>query len=830
MQVHVERSSEDRLVRRRLVRIQNRIRDGAKDAHEAHERERAQALARLFCAATLLQACVRGGLARKLASTRRHEIFGAILIQRHMRGAWGRRVALERLWQKHSVVDSMAALKRMKRRSMPTATHSQWTELVDLETNAIWYLQAETWHSTWMRPHEMEWILSRREELFANKAKFERENQLAEQEADEIWRTAFHLAEQKKERFPRPIDHDSSTLKTSRALSSRELALLVGKKNANGSDQVEPQAGLEDGSVGVAADFASSLATRSFSDLSDAENMREKSESSVHMPALGADQLKTVIEKLYPKRMGISSRVMPSGAHMHGQVEDGDFNGFGVLSYPYSDLTVFLGHFKNNVRHGTGSLRGASGKQFYGSFVDGVREGWGMLWRPRGEHYVGEFHGGLISGIGRLTCANGDVYQGEFVDNLPHGIGRFVKANGDCYLGDIRQGVAHGRGILSFSRGEIYRGITFGSHSFFDNGLQVSLLIICVTVAACVFILMEANLLDIGSNNAAQAMVSTSQQTVITMLANGSNRSGTVMAATHLQTVNFTMASSSTTVRAAKGYISTTVATSFRALGMRTVRMVAAFTCFPMDQSTAAGGEIMTFTERVFFSLQMVRGTKANFPTTRSMAKENSLGRLGITIPDPSTMISSAAVALCGTLLATFTPVSGKATRKMEWVASSSLMATSTKVHSVLLVTGDMARIPGEFCDDVMNGVGKLVYNPGTVLEEMYDGEWKSGKRSGRGRYRYKSQVCSLHLYKSILTNVAQDNMIDYDGVSLLLYGTNQKLKFAGVGKKSSTWKRPHQIQKRERVYRRHYSRAANRAWITGFTRRHAILRRMVRW
>lgn len=515
MQIDIARSAEDRLVTRRLGHIQNRIRDCAKAAHMAHERERAQALARLICAATLLQACVRGGLARKRASTRRCELFGAILIQRHVRGAWGRRVALERLWQKHSVVDTMAALKSMRKRSVPTATHGQWTELVDSETNAIWYLQAETWHSTWVRPREMAWMLSRREELFAKRAKFQRENQLAEQEADELWRTAFHLAEQKQERFPEPIDDVTSRSKSARALSTRELALLTGR-NVKRINQVEHQAESEKESVGVAADF-SSLATRSFSELSDTEDRREKSMAGVDVPALGTDQLRSVIEKLYPKRVGVSKRVMPSGASIQGQVEDGIFNGFGVLSYPHSELTVFCGHFKDNVRHGTGMLRGALGRVFYGSFADGVREGWGVLSDSRGEHYVGEFHGGLISGIGELMCANGDVYQGEFADNLPHGIGRFLKVNGDSYVGDIRQGVAHGRGVLSFSRGEIYRGITFGNYPFWDIGLQVNSQIIYVTAAACVFILMEANLLDIGSNNTAQAMVSTSQPTVIIM-------------------------------------------------------------------------------------------------------------------------------------------------------------------------------------------------------------------------------------------------------------------------------------------------------------------------
>lgn len=151
------------------------------------------------------------------------------------------------------------------------------------------------------------------------------------------------------------------------------------------------------------------------------------------------------------------------------------------------------------------------------------------------------------------------------------------------------------------------------------------------------------------------------------------------------------MASSSTTVRAAREPTFTTAAMSFQALGVMTGRMVAAFTCFPMDPSTMAGGKITTFMERVFSPLPMGLDIRVSFLTIKSMAKENLRGHLGITIPDPSTTISSAALAPCDTLLATYTLVSGEATKKMARVASSSLTATSTKVQLVLIVTGEMA-------------------------------------------------------------------------------------------------------------------------------------------
>ena len=46
----------------------------------------------------------------------------------------------------------------------------------------------------------------------------------------------------------------------------------------------------------------------------------------------------------------------------------------------------------------------------------------------------------------------------------------------------------------------------------------------------------------------------------------------------------------------------------------------------------------------------------------------------------------------------------------------------------------------GEFIADVQDGFGKLVYMPGTILEESYEGEWAQGRREGRGIYRYRDQ------------------------------------------------------------------------------------------
>jgi len=46
----------------------------------------------------------------------------------------------------------------------------------------------------------------------------------------------------------------------------------------------------------------------------------------------------------------------------------------------------------------------------------------------------------------------------------------------------------------------------------------------------------------------------------------------------------------------------------------------------------------------------------------------------------------------------------------------------------------------GAFKDDVKHGFGKLLYRPGTLVEESYEGMFDRGVRHGHGKYIYKAQ------------------------------------------------------------------------------------------
>ena len=68
--------------------------------------------------------------------------------------------------------------------------------MVDPETNALWYLETDTWRSTWGRPEDVEAALKRRERIL--KAQRKREyDELLVGEPDDEWVGAFQMDKKK---------------------------------------------------------------------------------------------------------------------------------------------------------------------------------------------------------------------------------------------------------------------------------------------------------------------------------------------------------------------------------------------------------------------------------------------------------------------------------------------------------------------------------------------------------------------------------------------------------------------------------------------------------
>ena len=93
-------------------------------------------------------------------------------------------------------------------------------------------------------------------------------------------------------------------------------------------------------------------------------------------------------------------------------------NCFGFYSYSNGD--EYLGEWKDNNKHGQGTLTFASGNKYVGEFKDGEQHGQGTFTFHNGDEYLGEFKDGKYHGHGTFTFANGTKDSGYFMN------GKFV--------------------------------------------------------------------------------------------------------------------------------------------------------------------------------------------------------------------------------------------------------------------------------------------------------------------------------------------------------------------------------------------------------------------
>ena len=91
-------------------------------------------------AATLIQSTARSKLARIKVFELKHAHGSAVIIQKHLRGKYGRKLALQARWRKASVAPTFFALKSMRVRSKETGCHGDWVEMFDPCTKSFWFL------------------------------------------------------------------------------------------------------------------------------------------------------------------------------------------------------------------------------------------------------------------------------------------------------------------------------------------------------------------------------------------------------------------------------------------------------------------------------------------------------------------------------------------------------------------------------------------------------------------------------------------------------------------------------------------------------------------
>mmetsp|Transcript_23302 Transcript_23302/g.20677 ORF Transcript_23302/g.20677 Transcript_23302/m.20677 type:complete len:259 (+) Transcript_23302:59-835(+) len=99
-----------------------------------------------------------------------------------------------------------------------------------------------------------------------------------------------------------------------------------------------------------------------------------------------------------------------------------------------------------------------------------VKEGKGVLKYPDLSVFYGHFNNNIATGSGRLILSTGDVYEGEWrqfpnledifkpLKSILHGQGTFLKFISGYYTGEWKQGRKHGFGKEIFEDGSQYSG------------------------------------------------------------------------------------------------------------------------------------------------------------------------------------------------------------------------------------------------------------------------------------------------------------------------------------------------------------------------------------
>ena len=111
----------------------------------------------------------------------------------------------------------------------------------------------------------------------------------------------------------------------------------------------------------------------------------------------------------------------------------------------------YLGDIEDMKPNGQGTLTTSDGEKYVGGFKNGEKSGQGTLTTSDGEKYVGAFMNGEKNGKGILTSQGGFKYVGIFKNGKKNGTGTFTWPDGGKYKGEWKDGKFHGQGSFTFS-------------------------------------------------------------------------------------------------------------------------------------------------------------------------------------------------------------------------------------------------------------------------------------------------------------------------------------------------------------------------------------------
>lgn len=94
--------------------------------------------------------------------------------------------------------------------------------------------------------------------------------------------------------------------------------------------------------------------------------------------------------------------------------------GKGVWKKSGSDevTNTYEGEYHQDMKHGMGEFRWASGGYYKGRYEFDVKMGYGEMYWADGSIYRGQWDGGIQNGLGIMIFSNGTRKAGTFRDNV----------------------------------------------------------------------------------------------------------------------------------------------------------------------------------------------------------------------------------------------------------------------------------------------------------------------------------------------------------------------------------------------------------------------------
>ena len=161
--------------------------------------------------------------------------------------------------------------------------------------------------------------------------------------------------------------------------------------------------------------------------------------------------------------------VCPSGNKskaFDGGYYDSEGRAQGKFITEYSDGSKHLGEWKDNLKHGQGTMTWVSGSKYEGEYKNDNRHGQGTYTFSSGNKYVGEFKEGVKHGQGTLNFTSGAKYEGEWKDDKYHGQGTYTFADGSKDVGEWKNNTLNGYAIQYTADGTIRREGIFKEDEF----------------------------------------------------------------------------------------------------------------------------------------------------------------------------------------------------------------------------------------------------------------------------------------------------------------------------------------------------------------------------